>query len=64
MALSRIMVSETYKKPRRTSGAAWKTKGDNRRLQYDAIAALNSDIRRDVFIDGDAVEILKARVLA
>jgi hypothetical protein len=55
VALSRILVSETYKKPPADCGAAWKTKGDNRRLQYDAIAALNSDIGRDVFIDGDAV---------
>jgi hypothetical protein len=55
VALSRILVSETYKKPPADCGDAWKTKGDNRRLQYDAIAALNGDIGRDVFIDGDAV---------
>ena len=55
VALSRILVSETYKKPPADCGDAWKTKGDNRRLQYDAIAALNGDIGQDVFIDGDTV---------
>ena len=55
VALSRILVSETYKKPPADCGAAWKTKGDNRRLQYDAITALNGDIGQDVFIDGDTV---------
>ena len=53
--VSRLLVSRTYMYPPADCGAAWKTKGDNRQLQYDAIAVLNSDIREDVVIDGDAI---------
>ena len=56
--LGRLMVSRTYMHPPADCGASWKTKGDNRQLQYDAIAVLNRDISEDAFIDGDAV-ILK-----
>ena len=63
MAVSRLLVSKTYMYPPADCGAAWKTKGDNRQLQYDAIAALNGDISEDVFIDGDAI-IAEARILA
>ena len=55
VAIGRLLVSGTYKKPPADCGVAWKTKGDNRQLQYDAIAVLNGDIVEDVFIDGDAV---------
>ncbi len=55
VALSRFLVSATYMNPPADCGAAWKTKGDNRQLQYGAIAVLNADIGEDVFIDGDAV---------
>ena len=55
VVLNRFLVSATYKNPPADCGAAWKAKGDNRQLQYDAIAVLNRDIRRDVFIDGDAI---------
>ncbi|HET9606558.1 MAG TPA: hypothetical protein VFO87_05870, partial [Nitrospira sp.] len=53
--VSRLLVSKTYMYPPADCGTAWKTKGDNRQLQYDAIAVLNGDIREDVFIDGDAI---------
>jgi hypothetical protein len=52
---SRFLVSATYKHPPADCGAEWKTKGDNRQLQYDAIAVLNRDIGRDVFIHGDTI---------
>jgi len=55
VVLNRFLVSATYKNPPADCGAEWKTKGDNRQLQYDAIAVLNRDIGRDVFIDGSAV---------
>jgi hypothetical protein len=55
VAIGRLLVSGTYKKPPADCGVAWKTKGDNRQLQYDAIAVLNGDIVEDVFIDGDAI---------
>lgn len=55
VVLNRFLVSATYKNPPADCGAEWNTKGDNRRLQYDAIAVLNRDIGRDVFIDGDAI---------
>jgi hypothetical protein len=55
VTLNRFLVSATYKNPPADCGTEWKTKADNRQLQYDAIAVLNRDIRRDVFIDGDAI---------
>ncbi|MGH6825433.1 hypothetical protein [Methyloceanibacter sp.] len=54
VALNRILLSETYKNPPADCGAAWQAKGDNRQLQYDAIAVLNRDIGPGVF-DGDAI---------
>ena len=53
--LNRLLVSSTYTNSPADCGAAWKTKSDNRQLQYDAIAMLNRDIGEDAFIDGDAV---------
>ncbi len=55
VTLNRFLVSATYKTPPADCGASWQTKADNRQLQYDAIAVLNRDIGRDVFIDGDAI---------
>ena len=60
VALNRVLVSATYENPPADCGAAWQKNGDNRQLQYDAIAALNRDIGAGVFIDGNSIVLQQA----